>query len=162
CDGRTNGITAPSGTAQMDVLRQAYRNASVRPREIDYVVAHGTGTRLGDPVEIQALEEVFRESTEDRRFCALTSAKTNFGHTFAPSGLVSLVCLTQALRHELIPVSLHCEEESDYFDWQQSCFFVNRSRREWSRRNKPRLGAVSAFGMSGTNAHVILEEYISA
>ena len=75
---------------------------------------------------------------------------------------MSLVCLTQALRHELIPVSLHCEEESDYFDWQQSCFFVNRSRREWSRGNKPRLGAVSAFGMSGTNAHVILEEYISA
>ena len=78
-DGRTNGITAPSGTAQMDVLRQAYRNASVWPREIDYVVAHGTGTRLGDPVEIQALEEVFRESTEDRRFCALTSAKQTSG-----------------------------------------------------------------------------------
>ncbi len=159
-DGRTNGITAPSGVAQADLLRDVYRRANVRPEEIDYVVAHGTGTKLGDPVEFGALNEVFQESTDKKLCCALTSTKTNFGHTFAASGLVSLIGLAQALRHEQIPPSLHFEQGNEHIDWRDTPFFVNQSLRPWpSRPDRKRMGAVSSFGMSGTNAHMVVEEY---
>ena len=159
-DGKTNGITAPSGASQAGLLREIYRRAGVSAREIEYIVTHGTGTQLGDPIEINALNEVFREATEEVGFCALTSTKTNFGHTLAPSGIVSLVSLVQAMRHEQIPASLHCEKENDYIEWEKSAFYVNKSSRRWgSEGRKKRLGGVSAFGMSGTNAHVVVESY---
>lgn len=157
-DGRTNGITAPNGAAQARLIRETCAKAGVRPQDIDYVVAHGTATRLGDPVEVGALDQVFR-TDEKRQYCALTSTKSNLGHTFAASGLVSLVCLVLALKHRIIPASLHCEQPSDYIDWPNSAFYVNRANRPWPRsEGRPRLGAVSAFGMSGTNAHMILRE----
>ncbi|MBO0780267.1 MAG: SDR family NAD(P)-dependent oxidoreductase [Ktedonobacteraceae bacterium] len=159
-DGKTNGITAPSGASQASLLRDVYRRAGVSAREIEYIVTHGTGTQLGDPIEINALNEVFREATEEVGFCALTSTKTNFGHTLAASGIVSLVSLVQAMRHEQIPASLHCEQENDYIEWEKSAFYVNKSGRRWvSEGGKKRLGGVSAFGMSGTNAHVVVESY---
>lgn len=106
-DGKTNGITAPSGAAQARLLKDVYRLHGIDPGVLEYVVAHGTGTRLGDPIEVNALCEVFGEHTSEKGFCALTSTKGNVGHTFAASGLVSLVGLVQAMRHELIPPSLH-------------------------------------------------------
>ncbi|MGH8259103.1 MAG: beta-ketoacyl synthase N-terminal-like domain-containing protein, partial [Steroidobacteraceae bacterium] len=159
-DGRTNGLTAPGGAAQADLITEVMRRAQTGPRAIEYIVAHGTGTRLGDPVEVQALSEAFREAQGGASFCALTSTKGNVGHTFAASGLVSLIGLVQAMRHETIPPSLHCEQLSDYVDWSRSPFFVNTHGKPWPKRlNEPRVGAVSAFGMSGTNAHMILESY---
>jgi acyl transferase domain-containing protein/aryl carrier-like protein len=157
-DGRTNGITAPNGAAQARLIRETCAKAAVRPQDIDYVVAHGTATRLGDPVEVGALDQVFR-TDEKRQYCALTSTKSNLGHTFAASGLVSLVCLILAMKHRTIPASLHCEHPSDYIDWPNSAFYVNRTNRPWPRsEGRPRFGAVSAFGMSGTNAHMVLRE----
>jgi polyketide synthase PksN len=158
-DGRTNGITAPGGVAQKELVMGVYEQAQVRAEDVQYIVAHGTGSRLGDPVEINALHEAFRSSTQARAFCAVTSPKANLGHAFAASGLVSLVTLVQALRHEMIPRSVHCEVESDYFDWQASPFFINKENRPWPRQAAPRLGAVSAFGISGTNAHMVVESY---
>ncbi|WP_437624451.1 SDR family NAD(P)-dependent oxidoreductase [Sorangium sp. So ce1151] len=157
-DGKTNGITAPSGTAQTELIEGVHRRAGIDPAAIDYIVTHGTGTRLGDPVEINALTDAFKGVRHEEAFCALTSTKTNVGHTFAASGLVSLVGLVQALRHETIPASLHCEQLSDYIDWSRSPFFVNTRNKAWPKRpDRPRLGAVSAFGLSGTNAHMVVE-----
>ena len=159
-DGKTNGITAPSGVAQRDLLQSVYNNYQINPEEISYIVTHGTGTKLGDPVEINALFDAFKKYTSKQNFCALTSTKTNFGHTFAASGLVSIISLVQALNHETIPTSLHCEEENDYIQWKESPFYVNKCNKRWPRREgNNRTGAVSAFGMSGTNAHMVIKEY---
>ncbi|TAL41542.1 MAG: SDR family NAD(P)-dependent oxidoreductase, partial [Methylovulum sp.] len=159
-DGRTNGMTAPNGAAQSKLLARVYRQAHIDPADIDYIVTHGTGTALGDAVEINALFEVFKESTEKQAYCALTSTKGNFGHSFAASGLVSLISMVQAMRHQQIPASLYCEDENDYIEWRHSPFYVNKQLTPWPGRDgKPRTGAVSAFGMSGTNAHVVVQDY---
>lgn len=160
-DGKTNGITAPSGVAQAELLKSVYENARLDPGGIEYIVTHGTGTKLGDPVEVNALQSAFKDATPKRGYCALTSTKSNFGHTFAASGLVSAVSLLEAFRHEEIPASLHCEEENDYIIWEDSPFYVNKRKKAWPKSaGKKRMGAVSAFGMSGTNAHMVFEEYI--
>ena len=158
-DGKTNGITAPSGASQSGLLKDVYDRHRINPEEIEYIVTHGTGTKLGDPVEINALCEAFKGYTQRQGFCALTSSKTNLGHTLAASGMVSLIGLVQALGHETIPASLHCEEESNYIDWGASPFYVNKTNKPWPNKDRLRLGAVSAFGMSGTNAHVVVESY---
>ncbi|POZ61031.1 amino acid adenylation domain-containing protein, partial [Chromobacterium alticapitis] len=159
-DGKTNGIMAPSGSAQARLLRDVYRKHHVNVAELDYVIAHGTGTRLGDPVEIGSLHEAFAElGDRDIAHCAITSTKPNVGHTFAASGLVNLVAMAQAMRHQLIPPSLHCEQESDYIDWANSPFRLNREATRWPSHPRPRLGAISAFGMSGTNAHLVLASH---
>jgi polyketide synthase PksN len=160
CDGKTNGLTAPSGAAQAELIKEVYARAGIDRRDIEYIVTHGTGTRLGDPVEIDALQEVFKDVQGEGSFCALTSIKTNIGHTFAASGLVNLISLVQALRHETIPASLHCGQLSDYVDWKKGPLYVNVRPRAWPRRpDKERIGAVSSFGMSGTNAHLVVGSY---
>ncbi|HXO73315.1 MAG TPA: amino acid adenylation domain-containing protein, partial [Bradyrhizobium sp.] len=159
-DGKTNGITAPSGLSQASLLRDVYDRHQINPEDIEYIVTHGTGTKLGDPIEINALYDAFKGYTNEQRFCALTSIKTNTGHTLAASGLVSLIGLVEALRNELIPASLHCEEPNDYINWQASPFYINRANKPWPARvQRRRLGAVSAFGMSGTNAHAVVASY---
>jgi polyketide synthase PksN len=159
-DGKTNGITAPSGVAQTKLLKSVYDQYKINPEEIEYIVTHGTGTKLGDPIEINALYDAFKEYTEKQGYCALTSTKTNFGHALAASGLVSLISLVQAFRHETIPASLHCKEENEYIHWSESPFYVNKESKAWPESGeKKRIGAVSAFGMSGTNVHMVLESY---
>ncbi|MEX1830142.1 type I polyketide synthase, partial [Luteibacter sp. CQ10] len=162
-DGKTNGITAPNGARQAQLIERVYRQAGVAPSQIDYVVTHGTGTRLGDPVEIEALRTVFGGRPAGQAPCALTSTKSNFGHSFAASGLVSLVGAVMALRHGQIPASVNAEQPSDYVAWQDSGLAVNTATRAWPAvPGRPRRVGVSAFGMSGTNAHVLLEEAVLA
>ena len=162
-DGKTNGITAPSGAAQADLLRSLYERSGIAPDGIDYIVTHGTATRLGDPVEVNALYETFKSFTDKTGFCALTSVKPNLGHTLAASGLVSLISLIQAMRHQTIPASLHCARENSYIRWEQSPFYVNKRNKQWrASKGQARMGAVSAFGMSGTNAHVVLQSHEEA
>lgn len=159
-DGKTNGITAPNGVAQSKLLRNVYDRCGINPEDIEYVAAHGTGTKLGDPVEVNALRDAFATYTDREQYCAIASSKTNFGHTLGTSGLVSLIGMVKALHGECIPASLHFEQENEYIRWEQSPFYVNQTAKPWPRRpEKRRLGAVSAFGMSGTNAHVVLEGY---
>lgn len=161
-DGRTNGITAPNGAAQASLIESVYRRHQINPAQIGYVIAHGTATRLGDPVEVNALRQAFQSfpSCAARLGeCALTSVKPNFGHALAASGLLSVVAMIQAMQHQMIPASLFAEQPNPYIAWQDSPFFVNHSSRPWPRQsNQPRLGALSAFGMSGTNAHLVLQE----
>ncbi|WP_052700340.1 beta-ketoacyl synthase N-terminal-like domain-containing protein [Methylocucumis oryzae] len=157
-DGKTNGITAPSALAQTELIQTVLTQAQVKPSEISYIVTHGTGTPLGDPVEINALNDAFTSTTE-RQFCAITSAKTNFGHAFAASGLLSVVNLIQALRHETIPANLHCASPSAYVDWHNTPFYINTHNQPWPKASgQARFGAVSSFGMSGTNAHVLIRD----
>jgi acyl transferase domain-containing protein/enoyl-CoA hydratase/carnithine racemase/acyl carrier protein len=164
-DGKTNGVTAPNGRAQASLIERVYAGNGIDVRDVSHVVAHGTGTRLGDPVEINALNDAFRRLAGAPRAskCAITSCKSNLGHTMAASGLVSVVALLKGLEHGQIPASLHCEEENDYIDWAASDFYVNKATTAWhAAAGKRRLGAVSAFGRSGTNAHVVIEEYVRA
>ncbi|WP_130909149.1 beta-ketoacyl synthase N-terminal-like domain-containing protein [Pseudomonas mucidolens] len=156
-DGKTQGITAPNGRAQSSLFRKVYERYQVNPDEIEYVVSHGTGTPLGDPVEINALCDAFAPFTQRRQYCAITSNKPNVGHGLAAAGLVSVVNLLKAFEHETIPASLNCEQASDYVTWADTPFYVNTTNTSWPAADaRPRLGAVSAFGMSGTNAHVLL------
>ena len=160
-DGKTNGITAPNGVAQTSLLKDIYDKYEINPEQIDYIVAHGTGTRLGDPIEVNALYDTFKTYTHKQNYCALTSTKTNLGHTFAASGLVSLIALVQALRHDTIPASLHYKDENDFINWKESPFYVNKARRSWpASSSRTHIGAVSAFGVSGTNAHMVVESYL--
>lgn len=159
-DGRTNGVTAPNGAAQTELIRDVHARAGIDPANIEYIVTHGTGTRLGDPVEINALNDAFKTVSTSSPSCALTSTKSNVGHTFAASGLVSLVSLLLSMHHETIPASLHADQLSEYIEWRRSPFYVNTRNRAWPRQpGRRRLGAVSAFGMSGTNAHILVESY---
>jgi acyl transferase domain-containing protein len=159
-DGRTNGIAAPSGVAQAALVRQVHDRFGIDADEVTHVVAHGTGTRLGDPVEVNALNDAFRGRTEGTGYCALTSTKANLGHSFAASGVVSLISLVLALRHRTLPASLHVEEQNEFIEWAGSPFYVNRATRPWeSPDGGPLTGAVSAFGLSGTNAHLVVSQY---
>ncbi|MEB3232988.1 MAG: SDR family NAD(P)-dependent oxidoreductase, partial [Leptolyngbyaceae bacterium] len=156
-DGKTNGITAPNGVSQTELVREVQQRAQVSPQDIDYIVTHGTGTKLGDPVEANALRDVFKGSD---RPCAITSSKTNFGHTFAASGLVSLVNVVQALRHQTIPKSLNFSQQNSFITWEDSPLYVNTANQPWPvQPGQKRLGAVSSFGMSGTNAHMLIQDY---
>jgi polyketide synthase PksN len=160
-DGRTNGITAPNGAAQTRLIESIYRRHGIDPAQLDWVLAHGTGTKLGDPVEVNALSDAFRRFTARAGFCALSSIKPNFGHALAASGLLSVVALIEAMRRETIPASLNWAQPNPYIAWRDAPFFVNDANRPWPRRRTgARMGAVSAFGMSGTNAHVVLRECV--
>lgn len=159
-DGKTNGITAPSGSAQADLMRDVYDRFHVNPQDISYIVTHGTGTKLGDPIEINALSDAFKEYTNEKGFCALTSTKSNIGHALAASGVVSFISLVMAMKKEMIPANINCEQVNDYIHWKDSPFYINYENKEWRDHNgKNRIGCVSAFGMSGTNAHVVLQSY---
>ncbi|UII31931.1 SDR family NAD(P)-dependent oxidoreductase [Fulvivirga ulvae] len=167
-DGKTNGVTAPNGDRQAELIEKVYSDYQIDTHDLSYIVTHGTGTKLGDPVEINALAKAFKKLNSDRPsetkqgYCALTSCKSNIGHTLAASGLVSVVNLLKAIQYRQIPASLNCEEENDYITWNNSPFFINKATREWDKeQGKPYLGAVSSFGRSGTNAHVVIEEYQS-
>lgn len=159
-DGKTNGITAPSGNAQATLMKDVYDRFHVNPQDISYIVTHGTGTKLGDPIEINALSDAFKEYTQETEYCALTSTKSNIGHALAASGIVSFISLVLAMKKERIPASINCEQVNDYIHWKDSPFYINYKNKEWKDCNgKRRIGCVSAFGMSGTNAHVVLQSY---
>jgi amino acid adenylation domain-containing protein len=153
------GFAAPSVAGQAEVIAAAQAAAGVTGDTIDYVEAHGTGTALGDPIEIAALTQVFRARTARQGFCALGSVKTNVGHLSRAAGIAGLIKTVLALRHREMPPSLHCERPSPAIDWSASPFFVNRELRPWPAvAGRPRRGAVSSFGVGGTNAHLILDE----
>lgn len=152
------GYTAPSVDGQAEVIAMAQALAGVDPRAISYVEAHGTATPLGDPIEIAALTEVFRVSTEEKQFCAIGSVKSNIGHLDTAAGVAGFIKAVLALEHKQIPPSLHFENSNPQIDFANSPFYVNSELSEWPRNNGPRRAGVSSFGIGGTNAHVVLEE----
>jgi amino acid adenylation domain-containing protein len=157
-DGRTNGLTAPSAKSQAALEAQVYRNAGIDPATVTCVEAHGTGTKLGDPIEVEGLTRAFREFTGARQYCAIGSVKTNIGHTTAAAGVAGVLKMAGAFQRGHIPPTLHCTVENEHIDFASSPFFVNRELRAWPPAGTPRRAAVSSFGFSGTNAHLVLEE----
>jgi acyl transferase domain-containing protein/acyl carrier protein len=152
------GYTAPSVNGQAEVIAEAMMLAGVEPETINYIEAHGTGTALGDPIEIAALSQVFRSSTNKKGFCAIGSVKTNIGHLDAAAGIAGLIKTVLTLKHQQIPPSLNFEQPNPQIDFANSPFYVNTKLTEWRVESTPRRAGVSSLGIGGTNAHVILEE----
>ncbi len=160
-DGRSSGITAPNGPAQEAVMRAALAGAGLTPEEIDYVETHGTGTSLGDPIEVNALGAVLGKNRGDDNRLKIGSVKTNFGHLEGAAGIAGLIKLVLALQHRQIPPHLHLQQRNPYIQWEELPLDIPTTLTPWQTANGRRIGATSSFGFSGTNAHVIVQEWES-
>jgi acyl transferase domain-containing protein/acyl carrier protein len=152
------GYTAPSLDGQAEVIAEALAVGRVEPETVTYIEAHGTGTPLGDPIEIAALTKAFRASTQKKGFCAIGSVKSNIGHLNAAAGVAGLIKTILALKHKLLPPSLHFEQPNPKIDFANSPFYVNGKLSRWETNGAPLRAGVSSFGIGGTNVHVVLEE----
>lgn len=160
-DGTSNGITAPNGLSQEELITQVYKKFNVNPEDISYIEAHGTGTPLGDPIEISALTRAFEKFTNKKNFCIIGSSKTNIGHTGAAAGVAGIIKILKSINNKKIPKMLNFNELNKEISLEGSPFLINNNNIKWTRKDgKPLLAALNAFGHSGTNAHIVLEEYI--
>ncbi|MCI4185726.1 SDR family NAD(P)-dependent oxidoreductase [Dickeya dianthicola] len=161
-DGKTNGITAPNPVRQAELLKNVYDRYRINPGNIQYVISHSTGSQLGDPIEVQALTDAFAGRYSDSHRCVLGSIKPIIGHTFAASGVVSLVAMLKAMAQQTIPATHRFDTCNRYIKLERTPFTIHPQNQPWLRRGtQPRLGAISATGISGTNAHAVIEEYLA-
>ena len=165
--GKTNGYTVPNPQAQSSAIRRALAESQIDARHISYIEAHGTGTRLGDPIEIAALTKAFQQYTQDTEFCLIGSVKSNIGHCESAAGIAGLTKVLLQMQHQQIVPSLHSGQLNPHIDFPQSPFLVNQVLRPWEQpdrngRKLPRIAGISSFGAGGSNAHMIVEEYEAA
>lgn len=157
-DGRSSSLSAPNPSAQEELLIAAWEDANIQPESIAYLEAHGTGTRLGDPVEINGIQRAFSKYTDKRQFCAIGSVKSNIGHLDHAAGVAGLVKAIMALKHQVLPPTLHFNRPNRSIRLEETAVYVNDRMQVWPRGNTPRHCGVSSFGLSGTNCHIVLEE----
>lgn len=157
-DGASNGITAPNPVTQTDVIIKAWKKAGIDPNTISYIETHGTGTNLGDPIEIDGISEAFKKYTNKKQFCAIGSNKPNVGHCDSISGMVSLIKSALMLKNKCLLPSIHFKQPNRNIDFEDSPIYINDKLRKWESDIGPLKSAISAFGLSGTNCHLVLEE----
>ncbi len=157
-DGTSVGITAPNVKAQTEVILEAWRDSKIDPATLSYIEAHGTGTELGDPLEIEGLNEAFRKHTKKRNFCAISTVKSNIGHLYEASGMAGLLKAVLSLKHKELAPSIHFVKPNDKIDFIDTAVYVNDRLTKWDVNNTARRCGISSFGFSGTNCHVVLEE----
>ncbi|HAU88584.1 MAG TPA: hypothetical protein DCW90_24855 [Lachnospiraceae bacterium] len=158
-DGKTNGITAPSVKRQKELIHEVYNKYGINPETISFAEMHGTGTKLGDPIELKAITRAFREKGNRENYCAIGSVKSNLGHTSAAAGVAGIEKVLLCMKHRTLVPTLHYQQPNEHFDYDHSPFYVNTKLKEW-KDDYPRRACVSAFGFSGTNSHVVIEEYV--
>jgi acyl transferase domain-containing protein/NAD(P)-dependent dehydrogenase (short-subunit alcohol dehydrogenase family)/acyl carrier protein len=158
-DGHTMGITTPNPDAQREVILEALRKGDISPNTVSLIETHGTGTMIGDPIELKALSRVFQPFTTERQFCAVGSVKTNCGHLLSAAGIASFIKVVLALYNKQIPPTLNCETPNPRFEFSKSPFFPNTRSIEWQPREGIRRAGISSFGFGGTNAHIIVSEF---
>lgn len=157
-DGRSTVLTAPNGLAQQAVIRQAIENAHIQPEDVSCIEAHGTGTSLGDPIEVEALTATYGQPRTSGQRCALASVKTNIGHLEAAAGIAGIIKVVLSMQHEFIPPHLHFQQLNPHITLENTPFVIPVNGQEWRASSQPRLAGVSSFGFGGTNAHIIIEE----
>lgn len=157
--GYTPSLTAPSVSGEENVILKAWENAGIHPESLSYIEAHGTGTKLGDPIELRSLKKAFGRFTEKERFCAVGSVKANIGHTEGAAGIAGVLKVIQQMKHRQIPALAQFKKLNPYVQLDKSAAYVNQKLTKWERGGTPRRAGVSSFGFSGSYAHVVIEEY---
>ncbi len=157
-DGKSGSLTAPNSKSQFELIKRCIGKAKVNPETITYIETHGTGTSLGDPIEIKGLTEAFTQYTDKKSYCALGAVKSNIGHLESAAGMASIIKVIMAMKNKAIPGNLHFEEKNAFIDFANSPFYVLDKTIKWQTYGNPMRAGISSFGMGGTNGHVILEQ----
>lgn len=157
-DGASNGITAPNAKAQTNLIKKAWKQAKVTAEDITYIEAHGTGTKLGDPIEIKGLNDVFNKETDKKQYCGIGSVKTNIGHAVGSAALISLVKVVMSLKKKQLAPTINFDQPNEFINFCESSLFINTMLRPWDTHGTPRIAGINSFSFNGTNCHVVMQE----